>query len=91
MCFTGDTMVINTIEKLKSFLKQERERNKKIGLVPTMGFLHAGHLSLIERAKKEWELIVETLSSDYGFTEEDNDITWAKDELAQLEKLLGEK
>ena len=58
MCFTGDTMVINTIEKLKSFLKQERERNKKIGLVPTMGFLHAGHLSLIERAKKENDIVV---------------------------------
>ena len=28
---------------------------------------------------------------DYGITEEDNDITWAKDEIAQLERLLGEK
>lgn len=41
--------VINKIEELKKFLSQERENGKHIGLVPTMGALHAGHLSLVKR------------------------------------------
>ena len=55
-----------------------------------MAFLYK-KLGRFAEAKKEWEMIIEGLIADYGVTEEDNDITWAKDEIAQLEKLLGEK
>ena len=41
-------------------------------------------------AKKEWELIAEILSTEYGMTEDDNDMQWPKREIAQLESLLKE-
>ena len=51
-------MVITTTELIKRFLATANKENKTIGLVPTMGFLHKGHLSLIERAKKENDLVI---------------------------------
>lgn len=45
-------------------------------------------LGRFAEAKKEWELIIEALISEYQTPEEDNDIEWAKREIAQLEQLL---
>ena len=41
-------------------------------------------------AKREWELIAETLATEYGMTEDDNDMQWPRHEIAQLETLLKE-
>ncbi|OUM89681.1 MAG: pantoate--beta-alanine ligase [Bacillus thermozeamaize] len=53
--------VITTIEALRSRLAQERQAGKQIGLVPTMGYLHAGHLSLIRKAREECDCVVMSL------------------------------
>jgi pantoate--beta-alanine ligase len=43
---------------LKDHLDAKRAAKMKIGFVPTMGALHAGHISLVEAAKKENDLVV---------------------------------
>jgi len=50
--------VFKTKEALKSYLDEYRSSNKKIALVPTMGALHQGHLSLIQSAKNNVDLTV---------------------------------
>ena len=50
--------VFTSIQSLRSFLHQQRSQNKSIGLVPTMGALHEGHISLLDTAKSENEITV---------------------------------
>lgn len=51
-------MIIETIAALRTYLDEQRAAGKTIGFVPTMGFLHEGHLSLIRCAKAEHEVVV---------------------------------
>ncbi|MCJ7855705.1 pantoate--beta-alanine ligase [Lachnospiraceae bacterium NSJ-143] len=50
--------VINTIEETRSIISRWRSEGLSVGLVPTMGFLHDGHKSLISRAVKENDRVV---------------------------------
>ena len=45
--------IVNSIKELRSYLADEKRDNKRVGLVPTMGALHEGHLSLVRRCVKE--------------------------------------
>lgn len=53
--------VLRTVAELREHLAPARREGLRIGLVPTMGALHAGHLSLIETARRECDVTVVTL------------------------------
>jgi pantoate--beta-alanine ligase len=53
--------VFDSLFSMQVFLKKERFSGKSIGLVPTMGALHEGHLSLIRTSAKENEITVASI------------------------------
>ena len=50
--------VAETLVEIRHRILAARQSGKSIGFVPTMGALHAGHVSLIERARTESDLVV---------------------------------
>jgi len=50
--------ILNSIDEVRSQIKTWRKEGLTIGLVPTMGFLHEGHESLIKRAAKENDRVI---------------------------------
>lgn len=57
----NETQTVTTLESLRAELDAARAIGHSIGLVPTMGALHAGHLSLIDRSVAENGLTVVTI------------------------------
>lgn len=53
--------IIKSIGNLREAIRKARSAGRTIGVVPTMGYLHEGHLSLMRRARKENDLVVVTV------------------------------
>ncbi|HTR81270.1 MAG TPA: pantoate--beta-alanine ligase [Bacteroidota bacterium] len=53
--------IISSASEMQLHAEQARMQGKRIGLVPTMGYLHEGHLSLIALAKKSCETVVTSI------------------------------
>ena len=54
-------ITVHTVAELREHVRTARQAGKRIGFVPTMGNLHAGHISLIDRANSEIDYVVSSV------------------------------
>ena len=54
-------LILKTAVALHAFTERARQTNRRVGLVPTMGALHAGHLQLVRAARAECDDVVATI------------------------------
>lgn len=78
---------IRSIKAMQNAVRQRVARGQTVGLVPTMGFLHAGHISLIERAAKETDCVIVTIFVNPTQFAPTEDLTkYPRDEKGDLKK-----
>lgn len=53
--------VITTVSELRDTVARYRRQNKTVGLVPTMGALHDGHISLMKAARRDNDVVVASI------------------------------
>ncbi|HVI90493.1 MAG TPA: pantoate--beta-alanine ligase [Dongiaceae bacterium] len=84
------TPVVRSIADLRATLRKFREAGHKIGLVPTMGALHDGHLALVAAAKARGCKTVATIFvNPKQFSPSEDLATYPRDEAGDLAKLTA--
>jgi len=84
--------IVRSREELRSELETPRRAGKRIGLVPTMGYFHEGHLSLMRRARRDCDVVVVSLfvnPTQFGPGEDLDAYPRDEDRDAELAELQG--
>lgn len=82
--------IIRKVDHLRRRVAEIKAAGKSVGLVPTMGALHAGHLSLVERARKENDfVVVSVFVNPTQFNNAEDLATYPRTEEADCAKLEG--
>lgn len=80
--------IIRTVEGLRAKVAEAKAKGLTVGLVPTMGALHAGHVSLIDRARRENDVVVVSVFvNPTQFNNAEDLRTYPRTEEADCEKL----
>ncbi len=82
------SQIIRSKYDLKNVIKEVKIANKSIGLVPTMGALHQGHLSLVQMSKNQYDVTVATIFVNPAqFNNKEDLVKYPKTEVLDIKKL----
>jgi len=83
-------LTVSTVAELREYVQHAKFKGLSVGFVPTMGNLHAGHMSLIKQAKKHCDLVVASIFVNPLQFNDKSDLTNYPRTLEQDQALLTE-
>jgi pantoate--beta-alanine ligase len=83
-------LTVTTVTELREFVHHAKFQGLNVGLVPTMGNLHAGHMSLVKHAKKQCDIVIASIFVNPLQFNNQSDLTNYPRTLEQDQRLLEE-